>query len=419
MNARKIHTLTATGVAKVRKAGYYSDGGGLYLQVAPTGARTWIFRYSRQTPEGKTVRPEMGLGGLHALTLAQARDRAATCRNQVLSGLDPIAARNAGELSARLQNARTITFSQAAEQYIATQKAGWKSAKHADQWTNTIDTYCEKVFGRLAVADVSTGLVLRVLEPIWTTKSETASRLRGRIQSVLDWAKSKGYRAGDNPAAWKGHLDTILPAPSKVKAVKHFAALPFADMGTFMEALRARDGIAARALEFGILTAARSGEVRGAKWDEIDIQAKTWTVPAARMKMKREHRVPLSDAAIKVLKSMEASTQGDYVFPGAKEKKSLSDMTLTAVLKRMERKTITVHGFRSTFRDWAAERTNFAREVAEMALAHSIGDAVEAAYRRGDLFEKRRGMMQAWAAYCDQQSAIIVPIANSNQRKRA
>ena len=242
--------------------------------------------------------------------------------------------------------------------------------------------------------------------------------LRGRIASVLDWAKSKGYRTGDNPAAWKGHLDTILPQSSKVKTVKHFAALPFAQMGAFMKELRAREGIAARALEFCILTAVRSGEVRGATWDEIDMKAKTWTIPAARMKMKREHRVPLSDAAVAVLEAMKAKKTGDFVFPSARETKHQSDMTLTAVLRRMQRADITVHGFRSTFRDWAAERTNFAREVAEMALAHSIGDAVEAAYRRGDLFEKRTDLMQTWAAFCANTSAVVIPIANSKRPKR-
>jgi integrase len=419
MATRKIHTLTAVAVSKARKAGYYADGGGLYLQVAPTGAKTWIFRYSRQTPGGKTARPEMGLGGLNALTLAQARERAATCRNQVLNGMDPIAARKAGELAMRLEQAKTITFSAAAKSYIDSQKAGWKNAKHADQWTSTIETYANPVFGNLAVADISTDLVLRAIEPIWTAKNETASRLRGRIESVLDWAKSKGHRAGDNPAAWKGHLDAILPKPSKVQTVTHFPALPFAQMGDFMKALRQRDGIAARALEFCILTAVRSGEVRGATWAEIDMDAKIWTIPAARMKMKREHRVPLSDAAMAVLKGMKKVRHGEYVFPGARGNKPLSDMTLTAVLRRMERADITVHGFRSSFRDWASERTNFSREVAEMALAHSIGDAVEAAYRRGDLFEKRRNLMQAWTSYCDQATAEVISIGKAKARKAA
>ena len=237
MGTRKIHTLTATGISKLRKAGYYSDGGGLYLQVAPGGAKTWLFRYTRQPASGKSTRPEMGLGPVHALTLVQARDKAAICRNQVLNSIDPIVARTAGELAARLKQARTITFSDAAKQYIEMQKAAWKSGKHTDQWRNTIKTYCEPIFGHLATADVNTDLVLQVLDPIWTTKSETASRLRGRIESVLDWAKSKGYRTGDNPAAWRGHLETILPAPGNVKPVKHFPALPFTEMGDFMKGL--------------------------------------------------------------------------------------------------------------------------------------------------------------------------------------
>lgn len=419
MATRKIHTLTATAVSKAHKAGYYSDGGGLYLQVAPGGAKTWIFRYSRKTLDGKTARPEMGLGGLHALSLAQARDKARTCRNQVLNGMDPIAARKASELALRLEQARAITFSDAAKQYIELNKSGWKNAKHADQWTNTIAMYCEPVFGHLAVAAIDTALVLRVIEPIWSKKTETASRLRGRIESVLDWAKSKGYRTGDNPAAWKGHLDAILPSPGKVKTVNHFAALPFAQIAEFMKALRARDGIAARALEIAILTAARSGEVRGATWSEIDFEAATWTIPAARMKAKREHKVPLSGAAIAVLNGLKGVRDGEYVFPTARASKPLSDMALTEVLRRMERSDITAHGFRSTFRDWAAERTNFSREVCEMALAHTIGDAVEAAYRRGDLFDKRRALMNAWASFCGNEPAVVIPIADSKRRKYA
>jgi integrase len=411
--------LTATGISKTRKVGYHADGGGLYLQVAPTGAKTWIFRFTRRNAEGKGTRREMGLGGLNALTLAQARQKAATCRHQVLNSIDPISARNAGELANRLERARTITFAEAAKQYIASQKAGWKNAKHAEQWTNTIETYCGPVFGRLAVADVSTDLVLRVLEPIWPTKTETASRLRGRIESVLDWAKSKGYRTGDNPAAWKGHLDTVLAQPSKVKEVKHHPALPFAQMGDFLKALRQRPGIAAKAVEFGILTAARSGEVRGAQWAEFDLEAKTWTVPAERMKMKREHRVPLSDSAVAIVESMAKLKQGDLVFPAARAKAPMSDMTLTAVLRRMERTDITVHGFRSTFRDWAAECTDYPNHVVEMALAHAIGGAVEAAYRRGDLFEKRRDLMQAWADYFEQQVASVIPMKGAKRRNQA
>lgn len=419
MATRKIHTLSATGISKLREAGYYADGGGLYLQVAPGGAKTWIFRFSWKDRDGEVKRREMGLGGLIALTLAQAREKAATCRNQVLNGLDPIATRKAGELAMRLEQAKTITFSEAAKQYIAQNKAGWKNAKHADQWVNTIETYCGPVFGHLAVADVNTALVLRVLEPIWNEKTETASRLRGRIESVLDWAKSKEFRAGDNPAAWRGHLDAVLPSPGKVKQETHFAALPFTEIGDFMKALRGRDGIAASALEFCILTAVRSGEVRGATWREFDLEAKTWTIPAARMKAKREHKVPLSDAAITVLERMKAIEHSELVFPSTRTDRPLSDMTLSAVLRRMDRTDITVHGFRSTFRDWCAERTNFSREVAEMALAHAIGDAVEAAYRRGDLFEKRRALMEAWAGFCRNESAVVIPIADSKRRKSA
>ena len=416
MGTRRIHALTATGISKLRKTGYHADGGGLYVQVASSGAKTWVFRYSRKRPDGKTTRPEMGLGGTHALTLAQARDKASTCRNQLANGIDPLTARTAENVATRLRQARTITFADAATQYIATHETSWKSAKHATQWRNTITKYCGPVFGNLAIADVNTDLVLQVLEPIWPTKCETASRLRGRIESVLNWAKSKGYRTGENPAAWKGHLDATLPSTSKVKNVKHLPALPFVEMPKFMSELRKREGVAARAVEFCILTAARSGEIRGATWSEIDLTAKTWTIPAGRMKMKREHCVPLSDPAINVLMSMQALKHSDYVFPGTREKKSLSDMSLTAVLRRMsdrketdcgrrwvdkDGRDIVVHGFRSTIRDWVAECTDHTTDVVEMALAHAIKSKVEAAYRRGDLLEKRRHLMTDWAAYCE------------------
>lgn len=295
--------------------------------------------------------------------------------------------------------AKAVTFEEAAERYIEAHKAGWKNAKHAAQWTTTLKTYAYPLIGESPVQAIDTGLVLKVLEPIWTTKTETANRLRGRIESVLDWARVRGYRERENPARWRGHLEQLLPAPSKVQRVQHHAALPYADLPKFMEALRAQDGVSASALEFAILTVARTGEVIGAKWSEIDLKERVWTIPAERMKAGKEHRVPFSARTLAILKSMKALGSGEYVFPGLNNK-ALSNMALLMLLRRMGREDITAHGFRSTFRDWAAERTNFPAEVAEMALAHAVGDKVEAAYRRGDLFAKRRELMTAWAKAC-------------------
>jgi integrase len=292
-----------------------------------------------------------------------------------------------------------MTFDQCAKAYITAHRAGWRNVKHAAQWTSTLATYASPVFGTLPVQAVDVSLVTRALEAIWSTKPETASRLRGRIEAVLDWAKVRGYRNGENPARWRGHLDHFLPARTKVRKVKHHAALPYGEIGTFMQALRERDALAARALEFAILTAARTSEVINARWDEIDLQSKVWTVPAERMKAGREHRVPLSAPAVDVLKRMREVRQNDHIFPGERQA-SLSNMALLMLLRRMDQADLTAHGFRSTFRTWAAECTRYPREIAEAALAHIIGDATEQAYQRGDVVEKRRKLMDAWATYC-------------------
>ena len=341
----------------------------------------------------------MGLGSLDAVSLAEAREKAAECRKLRDQGKDPIETRTAHRASAAAELAKAMTFDQCAERYIAAHRAGWRNPKHAAQWQNTLATYVSPEFGRLPVQAVDVGLVIKVLEPIWSTKPETASRVRGRIEAVLDWAAARGFRDADNPARWKGRLDKLLPRPSKVRAVQHHAALPYPEIGAFIQRLRERPGKAARALEFVILTAARTGEVLGARWSEIDLRAKLWTVPASRMKSGREHRVPLSDAALAVLRQMHCLRQNDRVFPGDR-RETLSDMALWMLLRAMNRTDLTTHGFRSTFRDWAAERTNFSNELVEMALAHAVPDKVEAAYRRGDLFEKRRKLMDAWASYC-------------------
>ncbi len=404
---RQMLRLSTRAVIVKKKPGYYPDGGGLYLQVSASGSKSWIFRFALQGKER-----QMGLGPFHTITLADARIAATDCRKLLLRQIDPIDARDADKTRKALQDARSITFAECAAAYIRAHRAKWKNAKHAEQWTNTIETYCGPIIGGLPVQDVDTGLVVKVLEPIWTAKPETASRLRGRIESVLDWARVSGYRAGDNPARWKGHLDNVLPALNKRQRVKHHPALPFDQMGAFMESLRTHEGIAARALAFLILTATRTSEVIGAQWSEFDLDAKLWTIPADRMKAGREHRVPLSPQAVAFLGKPPPSLSG-YVFPGQKEGKPLSNMTMLGLLKRMDRGDLTVHGFRSTFRDWASERTNYPREVCEMALAHTIGNEAEAAYRRGDLFEKRRRLMVEWAKHCDTVKRVgtVIPMA--------
>jgi integrase len=393
--ARILGRLSAVRVQGVRKPGYYGDGGGLYLRVAPGGAKGWIFRYG-----GRGRRRDMGLGGYPSIGLAKARELAGDCRGMIAAGLDPIAARNEKRAAAAIEAAKAMTFDDCATAYINAHEAGWRNPKHRQQWKNTLSTYVSPVVGKLTVSAVDTGLVLKVLEPIWARKPETASRVRGRMEAVLDWAKVRGYRTGENPARWRGHLDHLLPAKAKVRKVEHHAALPYVRIGAFLVALRQQDGIAARALEFLILTATRTGETLGATWNEVDIGAKLWTLPSGRMKAGKEHRVPLSDAALAVLQQMHDIRHSDYVFPGARDRRPLSEMSILMLIRRMKYGDITAHGFRSTFRDWAAERTTFAREAAEIALAHAIPSAVEAAYRRGDLFEKRRELMEAWAAYC-------------------
>ena len=394
--ALNVNKLSALGVSKMTKPGYYGDGAGLYLQVSASGSKSWIFRFTLARKQR-----EMGLGAVHTVDLALARAKAKECRLLLLAGKDPLEARKAASLTDALERARMITFDQCAAAYIAAHRGTWKNAKHITQWENTLATYATPIIGALPVAAVDTALVVKVLGPIWQDKTETATRLRGRIESILDWATTSKYRQGENPARWRGHLDNLLAAPSKIAPVKNHPALPWQEIGAFMADLRGREGIAARGVEFAILTATRSGEVRGAAWTEIDRAAKIWTIPGERMKAGREHRVPLSTSALALLDAMPRL--GAIIFPGRKRDTQLSDMSLTAVLRRMERNDITVHGFRSTFRDWCAESVgnSFPREVCEHALAHSLPDKVEAAYRRGDLLEKRIVLMQAWADYCE------------------
>jgi integrase len=390
--ARSLNLLSAKEVANKRKRGYYADGGGLYLRVSSSGTKSWMFRYRKA---GKLR--DMGIGPLHAVSLAEARRRAAEQRTLLADGQDPIEQRKAVREQQALETAKAISFSECARRYIKFRESSWKNAKHATQWTNTLHTYCGPVFGDLPVAAVDTALVHKVLDPIWSEKRETARRLRSRIESVLDWATVRGFRKGDNPARWRGHLDKSLPQIKKKRHVRHHPALDYREIGPFMTALRAHDVLSARALEFTILTATRTGEVIGARVEEFDLAQGIWAISGDRMKAGKEHRVPLSRRAVELVKEVKGE---EFVFESPRQG-PISNMAMLTLLKRMGRADLTVHGFRSTFRDWAAEQTDYPREVAEMALAHVVGDETEAAYRRGDLFDKRRALMNDWAAVCE------------------
>jgi integrase len=394
--ARTIGKLTALKIEKAKRPGMYGDGGGLYLRVTDDGAKNWVFRFMLN---GRAR--WMGMGPLHTVNLAEARKRAADHRLRRHDGIDPIEARRAERLQAQLVAAKAVTLKECCESYIKSHRAGWGN-KNANQWTATLATYAEPVIGDLSAQAIDTALVHKVLEPIWTEKPETAGRVRGRIEAVLDWAKVRGYRVGENPARWRGHFDKLLPALNKVRKVEHHAALPYGELPGFLTVLRQQEGIAVRALEFTILTAARTGETLGAGWNEFDLLDKTWTVPAARIKGGKEHRVPLSAPALAILEEMQAqrSADGGFVFPGGKPGKPLSNMAFLMLLRRMKRDDLTAHGFRATFKTWASERTSFQNEIVEAAMAHVVGSKVEQAYRRGDMFEKRRRLMQQWAAFC-------------------
>jgi integrase len=406
--AREIGRLKAVTVAKAKTPGLIADGGGLYLRIGPTGAKSWIFRYRR---DGRLH--DMGLGAAHTISLADAREKAHASRKLRLENIDPIEARQAGRVEAKLAAASAVTFRECAERYIEAHRAGWRNDRHADQWPSSLEAYAYPTLGDLPVQTIDVALVLKVLEPIWTARPETANRVRGRIESIIDWATARGYRRGENPARWRGHLENLLPRKSKLRTIQHHVALPYRDIASFLTELRQEKGIAVRALEFAILTAARAGEFAGARWDEINMAERIWIVPARRMKAGKEHRVPLSHSAMAIIEEMAAIPQGEYVFPGGKPNRAITTDAMRKLLRRMGFDNVTtVHGFRSTFRDWAAEQTNFPREVAEMALAHKIGDAVERAYRRGDLFQKRRQLAEAWARFCNAAplAGEVVPI---------
>ena len=346
-----------------------------------------------------------------SFTLAEARDIASRERRRVRQGIDPLGDKRERQIAARTAHENMLSFAECAALYVESQAPGWSNLKHIEQWRSTLKNLAGPLIGHLPVDQIDTALVVRCVEPIWLSKTETASRLRGRIEAVLDWAAVRGYREGDNPARWRGHLDKLLPRPSQVARVKHHSALPYTEIGAFMQELRTNEGIASRALEFTILTAVRTNEVIQAHWSEIDLDQSIWHVPAERMKSKRSHRVPLSPAAVMVLEAVKGRDR-TFVFPGHKCNSHLSNAAMMKVLKRLGRTGMTVHGFRSTFRDWCAESTNHPAYVAEMALAHVLRDKTEAAYRRGDLLAKRTRLMADWAKYCSKQAepAAIVPI---------
>jgi integrase len=393
--------LTSLQVKNASEPGLYGDGLGLYLQVSKFGTKAWLFRFML---DGKARK--MGLGAIHTVSLAEARKRANEARLKLLDGVDPIDERDAGRAKRKVEAAKAISFKACADKFIAANRGGWKNSKHADQWFATFNETnrgslsfpaATEAINGLPVSAIDTALVLKVLEPIWAKTPESASRIRGRIESVLDWAKVREYRTGENPARWRGHLDKALAARPKVR--KHHDAIGYADLAPFMAALREKEGVSARALEFTILTVARTGETIGAQWPEFDLKAKLWTVPAARMKAGREHRVPLPGRAVQILEALPRD--GKFVFTGGRPGQPISGMAMLQLVRRMRGRGATVHGLRSTFRDWSAEQTAYPHELAEVALAHVISSKTEAAYRRGDMMDKRRRLMDDWAAFCE------------------
>lgn len=415
MLARPINMLSDKWIRKADIApGLYCDGNGLYLQVSNRNTRAWIFRFMMRGRARK-----MGLGDIDQVSLKDARKLTQAKRLLVIDGIDPIEDRKARKMALvaerEARSVKATTFRQCAEGYIAAHQAGWKSAKHGAQWTATLESYAYPVIGSLPVALVERSHIMQILEPIWQSKTETASRVRGRIEKILDRAKAMGLRSGENPARWTGHLDQLLPRKSQVAPVEHFAALPYKLLPAFMAKLRERDGISARALEFTVLNITRTANTIGARWDQIDATEKTWTIPGELMKGKKgkrrsDHVIPLSDRSMTILEDLPRDG-GPYVFPGAKAGAGLSNMAMAETLKEMgyDGDTATVHGFRSTFKDWASEQTAYSNELSEMAMAHVVSDKTEAAYRRGDMREKRVRLMQDWATYCDSK-----PVAGTN-----
>jgi integrase len=395
--------LTLKKIAKLA-AGRHHDKDGLYAKIAPSGTGSWLLRYERAGREHW-----LGLGPLRDFDLEEARARARKARQQLRDGIDPIEAKKADRAAKVLEAAKNVTFADAARQYFDGHQAKWSSVKHRAAFLSTLESYAFPVFGALPVAMIDTPLILKVIEPIWISKNKSAAHLRGRIESVLDWSTVRGFRIGDNPARWKGHLAEVLPAKSQIARVVHHAALPYAEVPAFIAALASQQGIGPRALEFLTLTAARTGEVVHAQWSEIDFENRIWTVPEARMKGRKLHRVPLSDRAIEILRALP--TEGDLVFIGSRKNAPIGKNVMPNLVEAMGR-AVTIHGFRASFKSWASERTSFPREIIEAALAHQVGNSVEQAYQRSDVLEKRRKLMEAWATFCTtpQRDATVTPI---------
>lgn len=417
----KLTARTVESLVKAGTPGMTGDGDGLYFQISATGGTSWIYRY-KVAGKGR----KMGLGPYPGISLSEARQKAADVRRLTLAGLDPLAEREAEQERRRLAEqeererieaervaaerakVRAVTFRQAADDYIQSHRKSWKSAKHAQQWANTLETYAHPKIGHLLTAEIATEHLLEILQPIWQTKTETANRVRNRIELVLDAAKARGLRDGENPARLRGHLDKLLPRLAKIQTVKHHPALPFTELPAFMLLLKAAEGMASKAMQMTILTACRTSEVLEAKWCEIDLEASTWTIPPERMKARKEHRVPLAAPLVELLENLPRIEGNPYLFPGMNRGRPLSNMAMLNTLKRMGRGDLTMHGFRSTFRDWAADCTHYPREVCEMALAHTVATGSEGAYWRGDIFDKRRALMADWAAYAMTQPATNV-----------
>jgi integrase len=408
MATRQLHRLTALKIGKLDAPGHYPDGGNLYFQISETGSRSWIFKF---TLRGRSR--EMGLGPLASVSLAAARAEASKCRDLLRDGVDPIEARKTKQRQRVLELSGPRLFKAAAADYIAKHRAGWKNKKHAQQWANTIATYADPILGDQDVRDVDTAMIVQVLQPIWIKKRETAFRLRGRLECILDAEKALGHREGENPARWRGHLDKLLPKQNRRKKIKHHPALPWQEIPSFMKELREQRGTAARMLEHLILTVVRTQEVQFARPEEFDMRYRVWTVPGERMKMELPLRVPMTDRLVELVEAALLGARDGWLYPGRKKGKPLSNMAMLKLLERMGYGHVTVHGFRSTFRDWVADCTEYADSLAEMALAHAIQNESEAAYRRGDMLERRRKMMSDWAHYCSGQTAAVIPLDQS------
>lgn len=404
--------LNVIWIQRTTKAGRYADGNGLYLQISSKGTKSWLFRYQYNKKSYN-----MGLGSVAFVSLAAAREKAIQCQKILLEGKNPLIERQVKLQEQFIEASKQITFDECVIQYIEAHSIKWRNKKHKSQWENTLSTYASPIFGKLSVQSIDIELIMRALEPIWYSKTETATRVRGRIECILDWATVRGYRSGINPARWRGHLDKLLPSRPSIQKTHHHEALPISELSEFISKLRAESCVTRYALEFLILTACRTNEVLGAKWSEINIEEQVWVIPAERMKAKREHRVPLSTRALEILVQLKEEAKSDFVFPGYVAGKPLSNMAMLQLIKKQLGYKITTHGFRSTFRDWAAEYTIFPREVAESALAHTLKNKAEAAYLRGDFFLKRRKLMSTWAEFCltKKSPAEIVDIS----RKKA